>query len=154
MQKVITINDKDITLSNNNAWLFIYSDQFGHDIVETIMPVLSAGLQIVGGIVDELGDTRDVDLRDVVKIYNSGAMQDAIVYLMTLRVTDLINIVWSMAKAADDTIRPPKQWARDLEEFPVDEIVPVVADLLVSGMVSKKNRGRLREMVATLKPEK
>lgn len=154
MEKTITINDHEIILSNNNEWLFIYSDQFGHDIVETIMPVLAAGFQTIGAIVEEVGSVKEIDLIDILRAYNSGAMQDAIVYLMSLRITDLINITWAMAKAADPTIKPPRNWAKEIGSFWADEVVPVLAELLINGTVSVKNRERLRTMLTDLQPQK
>lgn len=153
MEKIITINEQEIRLSNNNEWLFIYNDQFGHDIVETIMPVLSAGFQAIGAVIEEVGGEKSIDIRDVMKAYNSGAMQDAIIYLMSLRMTDLIAITWAMAKASDPSIKPPRSWAKDLGEFPIDEVVPVIVELLISGMVSSKNRERLRTMLTSLRPQ-
>lgn len=154
MERVIEINGKDITLSNNNEWIFIYNDQFGHDIVETIMPLISAGMQVIGGILDEVGDTGTIDARDVLKIYNSEAMRDAFVYLMTARLTDLIDITWSMARAADPNIKPVRQWSRDIEVFPIDVVAPAVADLLLRGFASSKNLERLRDRLKVTRPEK
>lgn len=154
MNKTIEINGNEITLSNNTEWIFIYNDQFGHDIVETIMPLLSGAFQIVGGIIDELGGTGTLTVNDIGRIYNSQAMQDAFVYFMTVRFTDFINITWSMAKAADNSIKEPRRWVRELGEFPVDVIAPAVSDLIIKGFISSKNLERLREKINELRPTK
>ena len=43
MEKKIKLDSKtSITLNNNVGWLFLYKDQFGRDIVPTLVPVLNA----------------------------------------------------------------------------------------------------------------
>lgn len=157
MIKDITIyEDKTITLSNATEWAFIYSDQFGHDIVDTLAPVLSTGVQIIGGILEELGDDTEIDKDAIVKLYDSDAIQRALIYFTTIKITDLINITWAMAKAADETIGTPRAWVKEnfTGEFPLDLIAPAVASLLVRGFVSSKNLERLQEQIEKLRPEK
>lgn len=67
----------------------------------------------------------------------------------------VVNVTWAMAKAADESIDPPKKWARQFEEFPLDVVGPAVLDLVLKGFVSSKNLKRLKkigESVKTLQP--
>ena len=154
MEKIITINEKEIKLTNNSLWTFIYRDTFGVDLVESLMPVLAAGMQIAGGLLDELGDTRDVEIADVLRARNSDAINDAYIYLATMKLTEIMQMTWAMAKAADENIKPVYNWIRDVGDFPLDVIVPAVVELLMNEFVSLKNRERLQKKMPDLQPIK
>lgn len=143
MIKTITIGERDIMLSNNMSWAFIYNDQFGHDVVVDVMPMIAGLIKTVGGILEEAGGGT-ITLEKIAAVVNSDAFDDAYIYFATMKLTDIINITWAMAKVVDDTLPEPKRWIRDVGEFPVDEIFPAVYDLLINSMVSAKNRERLR----------
>lgn len=148
MEKIIKIDDStEIRLSNNVGWLMEYQDQFGHDIVPDLMPVLGAVLELIEG----MGGTISVkDARDLVKGIPAGAAGSALVELSGLRMTDIINIVWALAKAADPNIDPPRQWVRQFDTFPLDVIVPEVFMLVAQGVMSSKNWTRLQRAAKDL----
>ena len=80
-------------------------------------------------------------------------IEAAIYKLAGFEMVDFLNVVWAMAKNADDKIPEPKKWLNQFEVFPMDLMVPAVFDLLYKGMVSSKNSTRLQEIIGTLKPE-
>lgn len=153
MEKVIKIEEKEITLSNATEWIFIYNDQFGHDIVETITPMISSAVQIIGGLLDEVGDNADLDSRTFARLYNTEAMDRALIYISTMRMTDIISIAWSMAKAADDSVPLPRQWVKQFESFPLDVIAPAIVELLIRGFSSSKNWERLQSLIKAVQPK-
>lgn len=141
MVKTIKINDeKEITLSNNLTWTMIYKSQFGHDILPDIMPIFSAFTKAAG----ELAKVSGQDVKDAIKLINPDALQDALIEMCALQFTDFINLTWALAKANDDSIDPPYQWASQFDEFPLDIIMPAVIELLGKGLVSSKNLKSLR----------
>lgn len=154
MEKIITINEKEIKLTNNSLWTFIYRDTFGVDLVESLMPVLAAGMEIAGGLLDEIGDTRNVEIADVLRARHSDAINDAYIYLATMKLTEIIQMTWAMAKAADESIKPLYNWIRDVGDFPVDVIIPAIVELLMNEFVSSKNRERLQKKMPDLQPIK
>lgn len=142
MIKTIKLNDeKELTLSNNLAWAMIYKDQFGHDILPDIMPIFSALTKML----NEISKVSGQDIGDALKLIDSDALQDAMIEMCALQFTDFINLTWSLAKANDDTIEPPYQWASQFDEFPLDLIGPAVFELLAKGLVSSKNLTSLRK---------
>jgi hypothetical protein len=152
MLKTIKLDkEKSVTLSNNAAWTMEYMEQFGHDILPDIMPVLAAVSNIVVGMAESLdGAGEKIEFKDVTKMLatlSGGSLSDAFVELSGLRFVDLINITWAMAKAADEDIPDPKTWVREFGTFPVDVIVPEVLGLALEGMASAKNLKRLRNAV-------
>lgn len=152
MEKIIKIGKKEVRLNNNVAWTMEYRDQFGRDIVPAIMPVMAALLEAVSTVV---ADAKDEDgklsLQAIGEALQGRAM-DIVLPLFQVEFVDVvINVTWAMAKAADETILPPKQWARQFEVFPLDEILPAVGELVMKGFISSKNLKRLKTTTATLK---
>lgn len=138
MIKTIKINkETSLTISNNLSWAMAYKDQFGHDIVPDIMPLISALTKLRSEMIGK-------DIADAIKNIDSDTLNDALVELCALQFVDFINLVWAMAKANDDNIDPPEVWIRQFDEFPVDIIGPAVFELLAKGLISSKNLKSLR----------
>lgn len=141
MIKTIKISkDKELTLSNSLAWAMIYKDQFGHDIVPDIMPIVSAIAKLFG----ELQKNSGRDMTDLLKNLDSDILQSAMIELCAVQFTDFINLVWAMAKANDDDIETPEKWVRQFDTFPLDIIAPAVLELVAKGLISSKNLKSLR----------
>ena len=156
MIKTIKIDkDHEVVLSNSAAWTMEYLEQFGHDILPDIMPVLSAVSNLVVGMAGSLEETGGkLELKDVTRMLASlsdGSLSEALVDLAGLRFVDLVHITWAMAKAADDDIPDPKTWVAQFDRFPVDVIVPEVFGLVLDGMTSTKNSKRLRSALKKIK---
>ena len=85
-----------------------------------------------------------------------GRSFDVLMPMYQAEFVDLIvNVTWAMAKAADESIEPPKRWVRQFEEFPLDEVGPAVFDMVLKGFVSSKNLKRLKgigESLRSLQP--
>lgn len=151
MIKTITLEGgKELVLSNNIGWLMVYRDQFGHDIVPSLIPVLNAGIDLALNIYQATGGKLD---KDTIANIDADDMETALYKLAGFESVDLLNIVWAMARNADDTIPEPRKWFNQFEVFPLDEILPAVFDLLYRGMISTKNSSRLQDIVKSLKPE-
>lgn len=149
MEKVIKIGKQEVRLNNNVAWTMEYRDQFGKDIVPALMPVLASLIEGASTLVAETGT--EVTVSDIAEALQGRAM-DVLLPLFQVEFVDVvINVTWSMAKAADETILPPKQWVRQFEEFPLDVVGPAVYDLILKGFVSSKNLKRLRKLGENLK---
>lgn len=141
MIKTIKISkDKELTLSNSLAWAMIYRDQFGHDIVPDIMPIVSAVTKLFG----ELQKNSGQDMTALLKNLDGDVLQSAMIELCAVQFTDFINLVWAMAKANDDDIETPEKWARQFDTFPLDIIAPAVFELMTKGLISSKNLKSLR----------
>lgn len=150
MEKIITIGDKEVKISNNVAWVMEYKDQFNKDVVESLMPIVSTLIETITTIVSETGKT-EIDIQDIAEAVQ-GRTFELTLPLMQLGLTDsVVNVVWAMAKAADSNVAPPKQWVRQFDEFPLDVIVPEVGWMILKGFASSKNLERLREIGKSLK---
>lgn len=149
MKKDIKIDkDHSLTLSNNVGWLFIYRDQFGRDIVPTLVPVLNAGIDLIFAIYKATGGKID---KNVLENIDPDEITSAIWSASGIEAVDLLNIIWAMAKNADDSIPEPRKWFGEFESFPVDTIFPAAFEMIYKGMISGKNLKRLQEATAGLK---
>lgn len=150
MEKVIKIGKKEVRLNNSVAWTMEYRDQFGKDIVPALMPVLVTMVESVSTIVAETGKT-EISVSDIAEAIQGRAMEVLLPMFQVEFVDVLINVTWAMAKAADETIAPPKEWAKQFDVFPLDVVAPAVYDLVLKGFVSSKNLKRLKDLGASLK---
>ena len=127
-----------------------YRDQFGKDIVPALMPVLASLMEGVSTIISESG-SNEVTMADIADAVQGRSM-DVLLPMFQVEFVDvIINVTWAMAKAADESIEPPKRWVRQFEEFPLDVIVPAVYELVLKGFVSSKNLKRLKKASASLR---
>ena len=150
MEKIIKIGKQEVRLNNNVAWTMEYRDQFGKDIVPTLMPVLASMIEGVSTVIAETGKA-EITMTDLAEALQ-GRTLDVLLPMFQVEFVDtIINVTWAMAKAADEDIEPPKKWVRQFETFPIDVIAPAVYELVLKGFVSSKNLKRLKNVGASLK---
>ena len=154
MIKTIEIGDKSVTLDNNIVWALKYNNQFGKDIIITLMPAVATLLDIISGIVKS-GETVDgsIDLNKVLKTVDGEYFENAITHMSAFEFNDIIEITWALAKTADDSIPEPEQWLRQFGTFPLDVIAPALFELITKGVMSSKNWTRLENLIQDLRPE-
>lgn len=120
MEKIIKIGEKDVRLKANAMQAIIYRREFGRDIME----VQGSLISMVD--IDSKGKT-SVNLAGVKGIDGVGIVQ----------------IIWTMAKAADDTIPPLEQWLEQFDTFPIMDIFMDSYELILANFISAsriKNR--------------
>lgn len=150
MKKTISLeNGQEIKLNNNAGWILEYRDQFGHDIIPVLMPLLSALVDIIGdGIITDTGSIKG---KDILQKLNQDSINDALIELSGMEMTTFLHIIWSMAKVEDDSIDEPKRWIRQFDVFPLDVIIPEAAKLIIEGVVSSKNLSSLHKTINEMK---
>ena len=149
MIKVIKLDSKkSIKIDNNISWMLIYRNQFNHDILVTLMPAISSMVKLVADSLDAVVDNGKINLKAV----SPDAWDEALIQLSGLQITDLLEVTWAMAKGADDEIESePLEWLKTLPCFPMDVIMPQVAEAIMDGCVSSKNSQRIRKAIQSLK---
>ena len=114
MIKTVKIGKKEVRLDNNVGWTLVYRDQFGRDILPVIMPAIAGLLDIISGVVTEASDENDeINLRSLAKMLDGETVTDAMIHLSGLEFVDFLNITWSLAKNADDSIPEPRLWIKE-----------------------------------------
>ena len=160
MEKTIKIGDKEVLVNNNAGWAFEYREQFGHDIIPTLMPMMAALIDIAKGIIASIDpaafkkkgkDKVEIGIEDVLKVADSEELMDSLLHMSGLEFVELLNITWALAKTADENIPEPRIWIRRFDAgFPVDEVAPEIFKLIAAGVVSSKNLSRLKTWIPTI----
>ena len=149
MEKIIKIGKQEVRLNNNVAWTMEYRDQFNKDILPAIMPIVAAVSEGISSVLSEAGD--ELTTTSIAEAIQGRSM-DILLPMFQAEFVDLVvNVTWAMAKAADESVALPKQWARQFDEFPLDVVTPAVFDLVLKGFISSKNLKRLKKLGANLK---
>ena len=151
MEKIIKIGKQEVRLNNNVSWTMEYRDQFGKDILPTIMPIVASAIEGVSAVAAEADNNGELTISSIARSLE-GRMVDVLLPMFQAEFVDLVvNVTWAMAKAADETIDPPKKWVREFDEFPLDVIGPAVFDMVLKGFVSSKNLERLKKIRVSIK---
>lgn len=156
MEKTIKLDSKtSIRVSNNIEWSLIYRDQFGRDVLPMLIPVANTFIELAVSVMKSTGG-KALDMKnagETIKDLDISDIQSALYSLAGLEFTDILNITWAMAKAADETIEEPRVWVRSLTSFPVDAILPIIFDMNMQFLTTTKNYKRLQAAVEALKPK-
>lgn len=153
MIKTIKIGNKSVKLDNNIVWALKYRNQFGKDIIPTLMPAIAASFDVISGVLNNAEDASgQIDLNKILKTVDGEYFLNAVIHLGELEFNDFVDIIWALAKTADDNIPEPERWLRQFDVFPIDEIAPAVVSLIVKGVVSGKNLKRLNDLKKKVQP--
>jgi len=152
MLKTIKIGNQSVKLDNNVGWTIAYRDQFGRDIIPTLMPLLAGALDLFSGLLNETGKPDNITVADLAKIADGDSIINAVIHLGGLEFVDFINITWALAKTADDDIPEPTEWVKQFSNFPVDTVGPAVFGLIFKGVVSSKNLKRANDLITRVRP--
>ena len=153
MIKTIKIGNKSVKLDNNIVWALKYRNQFGKDIIPTLMPAIAASFDVISGVLNNAEDASgQIDLNKILNTVDGEYFLNAVIHLGELEFNDFVDIIWALAKTADDNIPEPERWLRQFDVFPIDEIAPAVVSLIVKGVVSGKNLKRLNDLKKKVQP--
>lgn len=145
MIKTIRIDDKDVKFSFSLASFYIYKNQFGQDAMSVILPLLA---DVIGAIDPEIiVENGEISSEKLVK--TAGDIFDQII---SVEITELADIIWAFAKAADDDIPEPALWYGSFEEFPLFDVGKELLPCLYDSLVSKKKI--LKSTLTTKKAKK
>ncbi len=107
MEKILNIDGRQVKFKSTGAYLLRYKAQFGRDAIRDIYRLQ--------GAIDDKGDIKDIDALDIEVFYN---------------------LIWVLAKTANPSIPQPMEWLDEFSEFPLQEILPEVTDMIFSSMQS------------------
>lgn len=149
MEKVIKLGKQSVKLSNNFSWVMEYRDQFGKDVIQEHLPVVATMIEAVAGAVE---DDTIASMTDLFKSLEGRTLDVLLPMMNTDFSSIIINTTWAMAKTADESILPPKEWLKQFEVFPLDVIVPTIYELALKGAMTSKNLKRLMTLTKTIQP--
>lgn len=118
MEKTITIDGKKVRFRNSGAVMLRYKMQFGKEFLAELAQM------------EEAVQTRKVKGKDTVVSYDLEKFNLEVMY----------NILWTLAKNADNSIPEPLEWLDSFEEFPVFDIFQQIEEILSNDLkIDRKN---------------
>ncbi len=144
MKKTINIGGKEVTLDGNVTWAITYREQFGHDIVPTLMPMLAAAVDLIKGMYGAV-EGNQINVRDMIQLADDESFINALIHLSGLEFVEILNIIWALAATAED-IPEPKTWFREFDDFYLDEIIPAAFEVVLNTSITSKNVLRLKNL--------
>ena len=155
MEKTIKLGKTSVKLSNSVEWLLIYREQFDKDVLQDLAAPVNMAAELAFSAVKATGG-KQIEKGDIMKVINAIDYEDirsALFSLASFESVDLIRILWAMAKAANDEIDTPREWAKSLDAFPLDVVIPTIFDMNAQMLFTTKKYNRLRNAVDILKPK-
>lgn len=108
IEKTLTISGHEVKFKSTAGTLRHYRNTFGRDMLKDVVHLKSK----------------------LEKIKNQNEQFDVIDLGM------FEDLAWSMAKTADNNVKPIETWLDDFETFEITKIFPVIMDLLIGNMKS------------------
>lgn len=108
MERILTIDGRQVKFKSTGAFLLKYKAQFQRDALKDI-------LKLQNTIDPETNEMKDIEALDLEVFYN---------------------LIWVLAKTADPNLQPPEEWLDTFSEFPLMDIVPQVMDMILSCITS------------------
>ena len=154
MIEIIAIDKKEIEIDSASGWTYCYREQFGHDILPDMLPIMRSIATAAAGLLKELPDKQiekgtlsAKELKGVLKMTDAYVIQDALDEIAGLEVTTVQNIFWALAKNANTGIPEPRRFFNQFDVFPYEEVLPrVVAAIVKSSSSSKNSKSLLAKM--------
>lgn len=133
MLKTIKIDGKEIRFESNAALGYVFKAQCGYDILTVLLPMLSELLANA----DELFEKKSGSILPS----DIGTLLEGV---YSLELSNIQDLIWTMAKLADDGIAEPTKWYAQFEEFPLLDVSMELFPMLLSTMISKKKLSEMR----------
>lgn len=144
MIKTINLgNGQSLEINSSGGWLYVFQEQFGFDVLPLLMPALEAGLKAVGIAVQGADGKDKIEAAQMLANFDDENINEIMTSFSGLQLTTLLNIVWAMAKNANDNIPEPKVFYNSFDEFPNDLVIPEVVRQIINTTISKKNRVKI-----------
>lgn len=131
MIKTIKIDDKDVKFSFSLASFYIYKNQFGQDALSVILPLFADMANAIDP--EDISSDGVITNEKLVKV--AGDVLDQVV---NVEITEVADIIWAFAKAANNEIPEPYKWYGEFEEFPLFDVGKELLPCLYDSLVSKK----------------
>lgn len=136
MRKSIVIGERTIELASNAYTPIAYKAEFGKDYFQDLFNMINT--QNVMAALDGLGEGESLDVSKMDMSMLAG-----------FDMLFFYRLFWVFAKSASPQIKPFDDFFRELEEFPLKEIAPVLMEMLNAGMSTKKSQTNLKQLATS-----
>ncbi|GGE26860.1 hypothetical protein [Streptococcus himalayensis] len=132
MRTSITIDEKNYELATNAYTPIAYKEQFGKDYFQDLFSMVNS--QAILAKLDQLEEGEDLQAHHI-----------DVSILSDFDMTFFHRLFWVFAKSANPRIKPFMDFFLEMEEFPVQEVAPVLMEMLNQGMMTRKKQMKQKQ---------
>lgn len=134
MRESITIAGTTYELAINAYTPIAYKEQFGKDYFQDLFSMVNS--QAILAKLDQLEDGEELQAHHI-----------DVSILSDFDMTFFHRIFWVFAKSANPRVKPFVDFYMEMEEFPVQDIAPVLMNMLNKGMSTRKKQMKQKQRV-------
>ena len=143
MKKEIKVDkDHKFTIDTGLGWAYVYKEEFGMDVLPETVPLIESAFGIAADFYDS---SEAATVRDLIS--------EAAGTLSGTDLTTLTNIIWALAKNADESIPEPREFYNQFDCFSVTEILPKIIWTMADSILPTKKVKSLKEKIEKFKTE-
>ena len=127
MRKIVLVGDQEYELGTNGYTPIAYKQQFGKDYFQDLFSMLKN--QSFMNELNKLEAEKELT-----------AINIDISMLEEFDMTFFNRLFWTFAKSSNPHIKPYEQFFMEMEVFPIQEVGPVLMEMLNASMTTKKHQ--------------
>ena len=127
MRKIVLVGDQEYELGTNGYTPIAYKQQFGKDYFQDLFSMLKN--QSFMNELNKLKTDKELTATDI-----------DVSMLSDFDMTFFNRLFWTFAKSANPHIKPYEQFFMEMEVFPIQEVGPVLMEMLNASMTTKKHQ--------------
>ena len=127
MRKIIMVGEREYELGTNGYTPIAYKQQFGKDYFQDLFSMLKN--QSFMNELNKLETDKELTATNI-----------DISMLSDFDMTFFNRLFWTFAKSANPHIKPYEQFFMEMEVFPIQEVGPVLMEMLNASMTTKKHQ--------------
>lgn len=140
MKKEIKVDkDHKFMIDTGLGWAYVYKEQFGTDVLPETVPLIESAFGIAADFYDS---SEAVSARDIIS--------EAAGTLSGTDLTTLTNIIWALAKNADDSIPEPREFYNQFDCFSVTDVLPKIVWTMADSIMPTKKVKSLKATIEKL----
>ena len=127
MRKIVLVGDQEYELGTNGYTPIAYKQQFGKDYFQDLFSMLKN--QSFMNELNKLEAEKELTATNI-----------DISMLEEFDMTFFNRLFWTFAKSANPHIKPYEQFFMEMEVFPIQEVGPVLMEMLNASVTTKKHQ--------------
>lgn len=127
MRKIVSVGDQEYELGTNGYTPIAYKQQFGKDYFQDLFSMLK----------------NQSFMNELNKLESEKELTATVIDISMLEEFDMTffnRLFWTFAKSANPHIKPYEQFFMEMEVFPIQEVGPVLMEMLNASMTTKKHQ--------------
>lgn len=133
MRKIVLVGDQEYELGTNGYTPIAYKQQFGKDYFQDLFSMLKN--QSFMNESNKLETDKELTATNI-----------DISMLSDFDMTFFNRLFWTFAKSANPHIKPYEQFFMEMEVFPIQEVGPVLMEMLNASMSTKKSQTSQKQL--------